>query len=104
MFFLSERQQTTWFQRRGWEAHLPRPNRFTTWMRLRSLPLTTLALVLDVPFAVATSWTAARKLEMRFVELNLQEWFLIWGYTGRQPGDSGIMGITRIWTTVGSLS
>ena len=43
-------------------------------MRLRSpLPLTTLALflhVLDVPLASATSWTAARKLEMRFVESN----------------------------------
>jgi len=46
-------------------------------MRLRSpLPLATLALVLhilDVPFASAAPWTAARKLEMRSVELNPQE-------------------------------
>jgi len=77
-------------------------------MRLRSpLPLATLAFVvhlLDVPFAFATTWTANRKLEMRFVELNLQDWSFIRAHAGRQPGDSGIMGITRIWTTVGNLS
>ena len=46
-------------------------------MRLRSpLPLAALALVVhipNVPFASATTWTAARKLEMRFVGLNPHE-------------------------------
>jgi len=55
-------------------CHVPT---FPHLMRLRSpLPLTTFALVvhiLDVPFTFAAPWTAARKLEMRFVEPNLQE-------------------------------
>jgi hypothetical protein len=55
-------------------CHVPT---FPHLMRLRSpLPLATLALVvyiLGVPFASAASWTAARKLEMRFVESNAQK-------------------------------
>ena len=51
-------------------------------MRLRSpLPLATLALVLhvfDVPLSSATSWTAARKLEMRFVIETHRNWLYIY--------------------------
>lgn len=60
-------------------CHVPT---FPHLMRLRCpLPFATLALVvhvLGVPFASATSWTAARKLEMRFVESSPQELVFIY--------------------------